>query len=167
MTTTHPRRRFFRYSLRTLLLVVTVFCVFMGTLGTFVKRAMDQRLAVESIRESGGGISYESGSGGPNWLRQLIGNEYFSSVVLVRLTGPNVKNESLKFIKRLTDVETLDLTNTQITSACWPTGGRGSGSRRRRGDWSCTAPRSPSGAGGQGADRWERSFRVVSPRPQA
>ena len=30
MTTTHPKRRFFRYSLRTLMLVVTVFCIWMG-----------------------------------------------------------------------------------------------------------------------------------------
>ena len=30
MTTSHPKRRFFRYSLRTLMIVVKVFCIWLG-----------------------------------------------------------------------------------------------------------------------------------------
>ncbi len=44
MHDTRSRRRFFRYSLRTLFVVVTVFCVWMGITA---KRARDQRLAQE------------------------------------------------------------------------------------------------------------------------
>ena len=56
MTTPHPRRRFFRYSLRTLFIVVTVFCILLGMI---VKQARDQRLAMEVIQAAGGKISYE------------------------------------------------------------------------------------------------------------
>ncbi len=76
MTTnvTKPRRRFFRYSLRTLMIVVAVFCVW---LGFTAKRARDQRLAVEAIRAVHGGISFQhqldrTDPPGPEWLRPLI-----------------------------------------------------------------------------------------------
>ena len=53
MSNNHSKRRFFRYSLRTLFLVVTVFCILMGTV---VKRARDQRLVVAAIRAVGGAV---------------------------------------------------------------------------------------------------------------
>jgi len=72
MTTTHPRRRFFRYSLRTLFIVVTVFCIWMAFAAI---RARDQRYAVDAILEAGGSVSYEhqiprakTEPPGPEWL---------------------------------------------------------------------------------------------------
>ncbi len=56
MTTTHPKRRFFRYSLRTLMLVVTVFCVWMGITAN---QARDQKQAVEVVLGLGGTVLYE------------------------------------------------------------------------------------------------------------
>jgi len=93
MTTDHPnpskpRRRWFQFSLRTLLVLLTVLCVW---LGVTVNRARKQREAVAAIEALGGYVRYEYqyGSGqeppGPKWLRELIGEEYFVSVVYVVL----------------------------------------------------------------------------------
>ena len=79
------RRRWWQLSLRTLLIVVTVFCIL---LGITVKRARDQRQAVEAIEALGGKTHYRhdnhiySSRLGPAWLRRLIGNNYFITELL-------------------------------------------------------------------------------------
>ncbi len=142
MITPHPRRRFFRYSLRTLLVVVTVFCVFLGTIGLQIKRAREQRLSVEAILELGGFVSYahernQSDPPGPEWLRWLIGDEYFVSVVAVGFRGgrsplpgiidyapgrepffePNVTDEDLSHLRDLTNLENLYISSNKVTDA--------------------------------------------------
>ncbi len=124
MTTHHPRRRFFRYSLRTLLLVVTVFCIWMGIT---VKRARDQERAVATIEDVGGSVLYDyqiaspspfppgPSPPGPKWLRDLIGIHYFDSVAAVLLVGPGVNDECFAAIKRFTDLEILSLFQTKVT----------------------------------------------------
>jgi hypothetical protein len=79
-----------RFSLRFLLIVMTVVAVFLGTV---VERARQQREAVAWVRSQGGHISYDyerpeaDGSyprgakpPGPEWLRELIGVDYFATV---------------------------------------------------------------------------------------
>ena len=126
-----PKRRFFRYSLRTLMLVVTVFCVWLGIISM---RARDQRLAVEAIEELGGKVIYEhqfggqpvvtksgyiwEGAGpspGPAWLRRIVGDEYFFTVTTVYLKGSKFTDASLEAIKRLRSFERLTLHETAIT----------------------------------------------------
>ncbi len=132
-----PKRRFFRYSLRTLMIVVTVFCILLGTV---VKRARDQRLAVEAILEMGGWVFYEYQVNdhtnrtimkngrqytlerlgklpppGPAWLRWIIGDEYFTTVNLVGMRGSQFNDASLEAVKPLTDLKRLALYNTKIT----------------------------------------------------
>lgn len=70
-------------------------------------RARDQRLAVETVLESGGRVGYDyqidsdgteirdAQPPGPNWLRELIGPDYFCTVVHVNLYGPNVTDHVL------------------------------------------------------------------------
>jgi len=121
MTNTHPNRCFFRYSLRSLMLAVTVFCIWMGITA---KRARDQREAV-SILERDGSVFYEhqlprnspSNPPGPEWFRQLIGDDYFFIVHSVVLRGPAIKNRRLAAIKRLTDVKNLALRIDQVTDS--------------------------------------------------
>jgi predicted xylose isomerase-like sugar epimerase len=56
MIETKPKRRWFRFSLRMLLLVVTVLCVW---LGFNVNAARRQKEAVQAIRLAGGSVWFE------------------------------------------------------------------------------------------------------------
>ncbi len=118
-----PRRRWSQFSLRTLFVVVTVFCVWMGITA---QRARNQRQAVEAILEAGGEIEFEHNSGwystsspppGPDWLRRLVGDDYFFSVIFVRFSGEEFNNANLVAVGQLTDVRALHLVQTKITDA--------------------------------------------------
>ncbi len=121
MTTTQPRRRFFRYSLRTLMLVVTVFCIGLGSIGIQIKQARHQRQAVEAILATGGIILYEyqrtnSDPPGPEWLRRIIGDEYFFTIGYVDFSGSKVNNASLAAVVNfLASVKYLSLFSTEVT----------------------------------------------------
>ena len=73
-----PKRRWLQFSLRTMLLVVTVFCIW---LGITAKRARDQKQAIATIMEMGGGIGFQhkvdnTEPPGPEWLRRLIAKRH-------------------------------------------------------------------------------------------
>jgi Leucine Rich repeat len=86
--TSQPKRRWFRYSLRTFLIVVTVCGVW---LGWKLRAAREQQRAVATVRELGGSVKYdyEDGSTGlllePPWLLELLGRDFFHNVVSVDL----------------------------------------------------------------------------------
>ena len=80
------------------MVLVTVLCVWLGLVS---ERARKQREAVEAIEKVGGAVRYEyqSKSGqeppGPKWLRELVGEEYFVSVIYVGLNGSFASRETL------------------------------------------------------------------------
>ena len=90
-----PRRRFFRYSLRTLLIVVTVFCVWVAMESS---RARRQQAAVERVYELGGDIFFgyrftaerrpvsDPLENIPDWLVKAVGEDYFRRVVTVNFS---------------------------------------------------------------------------------
>ncbi len=97
MTTETPKRkrRWLRFSLRTFLALVLIFGVWLGLL---VHRVNKQREAVAWVKEMGGRVLYKyetddfasflnnnADPPGPDWLRNLIGLEYFANVSSVYL----------------------------------------------------------------------------------
>ena len=86
------KRRWLRLSLRTLLSVVTVACLWLG----WNVRVSQQREAVEWVTARGGTIRYDfeiDGNGrfignnkqpGPDWIRNRIGIDHLATVVSVR-----------------------------------------------------------------------------------
>jgi Leucine Rich repeat len=155
-TTPKTRRRWFRFSLRTMLLAVTLFCAWLGV--TF-NRANRQKHAVETITSHGGQVNYDYEADedgrfvqnpppppGPDWLRNLIGTDYFATVVDVgidyqkgvnddavealadlpqlrrlHLHGIDVTDSVLARLTRLTQLHILALTNSSVTDAgCEP-----------------------------------------------
>jgi len=104
---TKPKRRWLRFSLRTLMVLVLAISMPLAWLGMKVRRANEQRSAVEAIRAVGGYVEYdheyklcyfhEQMSGpsipfglsedppppGPVWLRRLFGDGLFAEVVYV------------------------------------------------------------------------------------
>ena len=96
-TTASPKRRWLQFSLRTLFILTALLAVW---LGFYVKRVRDQRETVAAILKAGGTVAYDYQSPpkvspggplyptarppGPSWLRNLIGEDYFVTVVHFR-----------------------------------------------------------------------------------
>jgi hypothetical protein len=101
-----PRRRWFQYSLRSFLVPLTAFAVWLGVV---VDRAREQREAVKAINELGGLalVTYDwesTGSrrpAGPHWLRRTIGDEFFQNVDTVTLQKFGPESDILNSIPPL------------------------------------------------------------------
>jgi len=131
------RRRWFSYSLRTFLIVLTVVCIW---LGIKVDQARRQKQAVDTLRAFGAGIWYEhqrTKNGGfdgrieldvPAWARELCGDDFFQTVTAVyirRRVGKDGKwtmpraitDENLNCLADLPQLERLEIENAPITDA--------------------------------------------------
>lgn len=157
----HPQtgnRRWFQYSLRTLLVLVTAFAVACSWFACRLKRAERQKNAVESLTKSGARVFYDyevdqsrkvvSGAKppGPAWLRDLVGDHFLTTVVVVDLNhepwqegqitdadlepveslaglriltlrGTQITDEGLERIKGLAQLQDFDLSQTKVTDA--------------------------------------------------
>ena len=95
--TTPRKRRWWRFSLRTMLLASTAVCVWFGMLASSARR---QQQAVEAIQKVYGTVTYDwqfaepsqqkpggPTPPGPQWLRRLLGPHYFDDVVEVSLNN--------------------------------------------------------------------------------
>ncbi len=88
------RRRWLRYSLRTMLLAFTLLALW---LGVQTDRAIKQRRAVEVVERLGGSVNYRhqrKGENGydrkaehwsPTWLRRFVGDDFFVSAEEIQL----------------------------------------------------------------------------------
>jgi hypothetical protein len=131
-----------RYSLSTLLIVVAMVGV---ALRVLTDRAQRQRRAVAQIRELGGSARYgfelgaPRGMPGPDWLRRILGVDYFADVVQVHayrmtdatcsdlsasaslrrlyLDEPEMTDAGLAHLAGLTTLEDLYLGGGQFTDA--------------------------------------------------
>ncbi|MGO8688343.1 MAG: hypothetical protein ACLQLG_01800 [Thermoguttaceae bacterium] len=116
--------RWYQYSLRTLLLVMTLACVGMSWVAVKMKQARQQHAAVEAIRKLGGMVDYDyqkkdpfDEPPGPAWLRKLLGDDLFASVTWVRLSDSDVSDAALEYLKGLARLEILDLNRTNVSDA--------------------------------------------------
>jgi hypothetical protein len=122
-----PRRRWrFQYSVRTLLIFVTVVGVLCGWLGMFLQRVRHQRIVMAQIEALGGGIEGTVFLSNAEWVwftreYPVKDKELFSSfrelpqLKEVVLKGPGITDEWLKYFVDLPNLEHLFLNNTNIT----------------------------------------------------
>jgi hypothetical protein len=113
-----------RFSLRALLLVVTALCIWFAVVGN---RARRQWLAAQAVRDSGGLVAYdfhrdqnvksleEGEPPGPAWLREFVGIDFLSDVVLVQLTNP--KAEVIDKLPDFPALEQLGLFDAELNDA--------------------------------------------------
>ncbi len=116
-----PKRRFLRFTLSTLLLLMLVVCV---ALGWKVERARKQREAVIWIQKLGGSVGYDyerDNNGqpirnaeppGPKWLMKQLGIDFFDDVVHVDLSKAPVSDVTP--LSGLTNLKTLRLSNSHV-----------------------------------------------------
>ena len=105
-------RRWFRFRLRSLLIAVAVIAVLIWIP---VKRATEQRDAVNAILRLGGIVRYDFESAGstepsaPVWLRRLIGEDYFRRVDSVNLNDLPVTDDELALLRLLPALEKVEI----------------------------------------------------------
>lgn len=135
-----PKRRWFQYSLRTLLLLMTLFAVWMGW---YVHRARVQKQSVAAIRQYGGWVRYDfqfptgrysykdfdakARSPVPRWLLGRLGVDFFHNVVQVNLNytndgggrqeNHNPSDEALQYLTGFPNLRVLLLSDTQASDA--------------------------------------------------
>lgn len=122
-----PRRRF-RFSLRTLLLLVAICSVGFGWLGYKMRQASQQWEAVRAMQKSeftvfydyefdtDGNHNYRTIPPTPAWLRKLFGDDFFANVAGVGLKDRPVTDADFAHLQELTHLKILELTNAEITN---------------------------------------------------
>jgi hypothetical protein len=116
----NPRRRWFRYSLRTLMVFILLATVPMSWLAVKMRQARKQRQAVEAIVKLGGSLAYDtdiSKAPAPKWLSRLLGDDFFSTPVRVHFPSVPVTDADLEPVEGLTQLRELFLSGSQITDA--------------------------------------------------
>src|SRR5208282_2405442 len=100
MSTPKPKLRWFQFSLRTLLVFVTLCAIPCSWLAIVVQQAKRERAAVATIEKLGGRVVWTNPIG-PVWLRSVLGNDFGRSVEKVYLQDPQVTDADLEPLKGL------------------------------------------------------------------
>jgi hypothetical protein len=100
-----PKRRWHQFSLRTLVVFVVLATVGFGLVGIRLQQARNDKRIVAKLREIGHvTVQYDS-------------EDVWGRVVLLYVSHRNHTDASLNHLKGLTNLQTLDLANSQITDA--------------------------------------------------
>jgi internalin A len=119
-----PKRRWYQYSLRSLLIFVTLCAFACSWFAVKMRQARRQREAVAAIRIAGGKVIYDYEDPeasnvvppGPLWLRNLLGDDFFANVDRVRLNGDtNAMHAALEHLKDLPRLRYLFLDLSSVT----------------------------------------------------
>ena len=117
-------RRWFRFRLRSLLLVLTAIGIVSGV---WINSARRQQLAVESVQSVGGRVQYDYQtdelfnfdgrveSPVSSRLAAMLGEDYFLDVVFFDLSGTAATDDDLRRVAGARGLRYLDLTNTGVS----------------------------------------------------
>jgi hypothetical protein len=105
-------RRWFQFSLRTLLVMVLVAGAGLGLLGRQAQRIWRRERAVAQLHRIGARVGFQQ----PGWPARLLGFEV-GPLVAVDLRGTHVTDDGLKHLRGITGPGRLWLGGTQITDA--------------------------------------------------
>ena len=148
MTGQSPKRRWYQYSLRTLLVFMVLFAIACSWFTVKLQQVDRRREAVRAIVEAGGWVGYDykckaTNPPGPAWMRKVLGDDFFGKVVSVELQndedlehlrgltsleelylreryfddGTLATDAGLQYLKRLTNLQRLDLGGTRTSDA--------------------------------------------------
>jgi hypothetical protein len=120
--TTQGELSWYQYSLRSGLVLFTLFALACSWFAVKMHEAKRQQEAVRAIEELGGTISYDGlmvtgEPPGPAWLAKLLGTDFYATVGSVRLDKTKVTDADLKNLKELSQIHWLSVENTNVTDA--------------------------------------------------
>jgi hypothetical protein len=116
------KRHWFQFSLRTLLIFMTVVALACGWLATKIEKKHSEREAVEAIIKLGGDVMYDyqytdsRKPSTPIWLANVLGEGLFDDVRDVDLENANA-DAALVHVQVLTQLKTLALWESKVTDA--------------------------------------------------
>src|SRR5262245_57769899 len=121
-----PRRRWFRFSLRTLLALTVLLSIAFGWLGSVLVRVRHERRIIAQIRSSGGEVLYDyqltggpvntKTPPGPFLVRCFIGDDAFAYVQRVDFSYEHpARDEDLKNLHQLSRLEGVQLNGSRVT----------------------------------------------------
>jgi hypothetical protein len=116
------KRRWYQFSLRTLLIFTAIVALACGWLATKIEEKRREREAVEAIIKLGGDVTYDyqytysREPSGPIWLTNLLGESFFDDVVDVDLGHANA-DAALAYVQVLTHLNSLALWESKVTDA--------------------------------------------------
>jgi hypothetical protein len=121
------KRRWFQFSLRSLLTFTAIGAVGCGWVARKMEHKRREQDAVEAIRKAGGVVAYDYQLDsdleliadlqptGPKWLQDLFGENYFDEVAFVEWTAEKLRDDDLHNVEGLTQLKVLKLMGTGIT----------------------------------------------------
>ena len=116
-TADKPKRRWLRFSLRSLMLLMALIAVLFGWA---IHKAREQGIAVAALKEMGCVVQYNDGQRSPTvleWLRKLLGEGEFRSVTDLYGERSQITDAGLESLRGLTLLHELYLAETQVTDA--------------------------------------------------
>jgi hypothetical protein len=117
MSTPDKPRRWLRFSLRSLFLLVLVIGV---SLAWTIYKAREQGIAVAALKEMGWLVEYDNSPRPPTVLermRKLLGEDESRSVTMVNGRWSEITDAGLAHLEGLTQLQSLYLNETQVTDA--------------------------------------------------
>lgn len=115
------KRRWFQFSLRTLLVGTAVVAAILAVGLRWIVPAQRQRAAVRLVESLGGTAKYAEWSTDDPFvvlmLREFLPRDYFDGVVYVNLESTNATDDVIDVLNGLTKLEGLDLKSTDVTDA--------------------------------------------------
>ena len=122
--TPNQKRRWLQFGLRTLLIFTTICAIGCAWLARKIEQKRKERDAVEAIVKLGGSVTYDyekvrgAKPPGPDWLRKFLGENFFSEVEGVTISGNAVLTDAGSAnLKWLTQLQTLNLGYSNISDA--------------------------------------------------
>ena len=116
------KRRWFQFSLRTLLIFTVIIAVGAGWLGKRIEQKRKDRETVAAIVKLGGTVAYDYQTDdlraeppGPSWLQEVLGENFFSNVDGVWLRNATDVDAGVAHLKGLTQLRVLNLWKTKAS----------------------------------------------------
>jgi hypothetical protein len=117
------KRHWLQFSLRSLLLFTLLCAVASAWVAHKMKQKRREREAIGAVVKLSGSVLYDyqnvygAKPHGPDWLRRVVGDDFFSEVDHVVLTGSNAGDAELERLEVLAGIHTLWLGGTKVSDA--------------------------------------------------
>ena len=120
LATSRSKRRWVSFSLRTLLIVMTLVCI---AIAWKMNRVRNLRRAMAEAQRLGASITYvhELDAAppveppGPKWLRRIVGDDFFVEVEQIQLENDEVNDDTIALIAHLPSIHSLIVRSNGIT----------------------------------------------------